>query len=99
MTASSSEVCASDELVVRYEELRRQALDRSSRIDQGPGLALLIQRGMRAWMDVSSLCLTTPSPTTRRLSNRDNVLASDQRGEIVMILAAMALHRYPEVNG
>jgi hypothetical protein len=99
MSRKPPEVCASDELVVRYEELRRQALDRSSGIHRGPGLALLIQRGMRAWMDVASLCPTTPSHTAQRPSNREDVLASDQRGEIVMVLAAMALHRYPEVNG
>src|SRR5262249_45047667 len=64
-----SEVCASDELVARYEELRRQALDQSSRIHRGPGLAMLIQRGMRAWMDVSSRGPTTPSPIRLRPSN------------------------------
>jgi hypothetical protein len=99
MNLIPSEVCASDELVARYEELRRHALDRSSGIHRGPGLALLIQRGMRAWMDVSSLCPTAPSPTTLRPSNREDVLASDQRGEIVMVLTAMALHRYQEANG
>ncbi len=99
MNSLSSEVCGSDGLVARYEELRRQVLNQSSRMHRGPGLALLIQRGMRAWMDVSSRCPITPSSTTLRLSNRDDVLALDQRGEIVMILATMALHQYPEVNG
>jgi hypothetical protein len=53
---------------------------------------------MKAWMDVSLNCLTTASPTIPRTSNREDVLASNQRGEIVLVLAAMALHRYQEAN-
>jgi hypothetical protein len=90
---------SADQLVSRYEELRRQVLDRYSGIYRGPGLALLLQRGMRAWMEVSSIYPTTPSSTTPRPSTREPVLASEQRGEMVMILASMALHRYPEANG
>jgi hypothetical protein len=99
MSPIPSAMCGNNELVGQYEELRRQVLDRSLGIHRGPGLALLIQRGMRAWMDVSSICSNTPSSTTLRPSNREDVLASDQRGEIVMVLAAMALHRYQEANG
>jgi hypothetical protein len=98
MSPTPTAVCADDELVARYEELRRHVLDRSSETYRGPGLALLTQRGMKAWMDVSSNCLTTPSPTILRASNREDVLASNQRGDIVLVLAAMALHRYQEAN-
>lgn len=73
-------------------------MDRSSGIYRGPALALLTHRGMKAWMDVSSNCLTTASPTIPRTSNREDVLASNQRGEDVLVLAAMALHRYQEAN-
>src|SRR5262249_10868260 len=58
-----SAVSVGDQLVSRYEELRRQVLDRYSGIYRGPGLALLLQRGMTAWMEVSSICPTTPSST------------------------------------
>jgi hypothetical protein len=99
MSQMPSAVCTDDELVAQYEELRRQVLDRSSGIYRGPGLALLIHRGMKAWMDVSSICPAPASPTTLRPSNRGDGLASEQRSEIVMVLASMALHRHMEANG
>jgi hypothetical protein len=92
-------VSAGDQLVIGYEELRRQALDRYPGIYPRPGLALLLQRGMRAWMEVSSICPTPPSSPTARPSSHEPVLASEQRGEMVMVLASMALHRYQEANG
>lgn len=94
MSPTPATVCASDELVRRYEELRRQVLDESAGIYRGPGLALLIHRGMRAWMDVSSSAI--PCSTSRPVSNREGVLISDQHSEIVTVLATMALHHYPE---
>ena len=99
MSRIPSAMCGNTEIVAQYEELRRHVLDRSLGIHRGSGLALLIQRGMRAWMEVSSICSNTPSSTTLRASNGEDVLASDHRGEIVMVLAAMALHRYQEANG
>jgi hypothetical protein len=54
---------------------------------------------MKTWMEVSSTCLPEPFSPTLGLSNRKEVLAPAQRGEIVMVLASMALHRYPEANG
>jgi hypothetical protein len=96
MNPTPAAVCANDELVDRYEELRRQALDPSAGIYRGPGLALLIHRGMRAWMEVSSCSSTTPCTTSRRVSNREGVLISEQHSEIVSVLTTMALHHYPE---
>ena len=97
MSPTSATVSPNDELVSRYEELRRQVLDESTKIYRGPGLALLIHRGMRAWMDVSSSCSSAiPCSTNRRVSNREGVLISDQHSEIVTVLATMALHHYPE---
>jgi hypothetical protein len=54
---------------------------------------------MKAWIDISSTCHTPLSSTTLRPSIREDVLPSEHRGEIVMILASMALHRYPEAMG
>jgi hypothetical protein len=92
-------VCTDNELVSRYEELRRQVLDRSWAIHREPGLALLIQRGMKAWMEVSSIWPNPPSSTTLRPSNCEDVLASEQRSEIILALASMALDRHMEANG
>jgi hypothetical protein len=97
MSFKPKPVCGTDELAGRYEELRRQVLDRSSGCYRGPGLALLIHRGVKAWMDVSSSCLNASYPIPRE-SNYEDVVPPIQRGEIVLILAAMALCRYPEAN-
>jgi hypothetical protein len=98
MSQIPSAACANDAVIVRYEDLRRQVLDPSLGIHRGPGLALLLQSGMKTWMEVSSTCLPEPCSPTLGLSNRKEVLAPAQRGEIVMVLASMALHRYPEAN-
>jgi len=52
---------------------------------------------MKAWIDVASSCLTSTSSKIRQASHREDVMAN-QRGEIVLVLAAMALHQYPEAN-
>jgi hypothetical protein len=97
MSAKPRAVCETDELVNRYEELRRQVLDRSTRNYRGPGQALLIHRGVKAWMDVSSSCLNGPSPIPRE-SKCEDIVPPIQRGEIVLVLAAMALCQYAEAN-
>jgi hypothetical protein len=97
MSPTPTVICANDELVRRYEQLRRHVLDRSAGIDRGPGLALLIHQGMRAWIEVSASCPTTPSATSRQSPDLEDVVTSDQRGQMVMVLVAMALHSQ-EVN-
>ena len=98
MNVRPSTMSTGDELVNRYEKLRHQVLDRSA-IDRGPGLALLIQRGMKAWMDASSICPDPSSSTTLRLSDREEVLVFEQRHQIVLVLVSMVLNRHIEANG
>lgn len=90
--------CAKDELADRYEELRRQVLDESWKINRGPGLALLIQQGMKPWMDAWSVCPAALTPASAQPVPCKPVIASDSRGEMVMILVAMALHPAQESN-
>lgn len=97
MSPKPRSICGTDELAARYEELRRQVLDRSSGSYRGPGLALLIHRGVKTWMDVSSSCLNAFSPIPQE-STWEDVVPPTQRGEIVLVLAAMALCQYPEAN-
>src|SRR5262245_36575291 len=98
MNSTPTAPCANDALVAVYEELRRHVLDGSSRSFGAAGQAVLVQRGMKAWIDVASSCLTSPSYKIPPASHHDHVMASNQRGEIVLVLAAMALHQYPEAN-
>ncbi len=77
-----------DGLIAAYEELRRQILNGQ----RGPGLALLMRRGMREWMNACSLCLV-PSPTKEFTAAPDHaVLPQSARTEVVLILAGMLLH-------
>jgi len=59
-------------------------------------LDLIVMNCFRLFADVTQWRFI--SPTIPRTSNREDVLASNQRGEIVLVLAAMALHRYQEAN-
>jgi len=97
MNSTPTAPCANDALVAVYEELRRHVLDGSSRSFGAAGQAVLVQRGMKAWIDVAS-SLTSTSSKILPASHRDPVMASNQHSEIVLVLAAMALHQYLEAN-
>ena len=78
-------------LVAAYEELRCQALQGWRR---GPGLALMITRGFRCWMEACSHllvieCSSRPAPADQPQSP----MSSGLRGELVILLASMLLQR------
>lgn len=77
-------------LLSEYEQLRLVALGRSNGPHQGIGFALLLRRGMAAWMDA---CVTAAAPSTPRPVPRQGhrLVAPDLRGEVAIVLAAMAL--------
>ena len=97
MNSAPTATLANDAVVAAYEQLRRHVLDGSSRSCGVTGHAVLVQKGMKAWIDVASSCLTSTPSKILQASHRDDVMAN-QRGEIVLVLAAMALHQYPETN-
>jgi hypothetical protein len=76
-------------LVAAYEELRCQAVQGWRR---GPGLALMITRGFRCWMEACSLlvieCSSRQAPDQAQSS-----MPSGLRGELVILLASMLLQR------
>jgi hypothetical protein len=60
-------------------------------------MALLLGQGMMAWMQA---CCWVPPPApnySRPHPARVLALPDDLRGEIVLVLAAMALKRAPEI--
>lgn len=81
-------------LISAYEDLGRQAAKGSS--SQGLGMALWLGQGMMAWMPA---CCWAPStaPNYLRPYSASVALPSDLRGEIVLVLAAMALRQPPEM--
>lgn len=83
-------------LVSAYEELRRQAVGPSA--FGGLGMALLLGQGMVAWMQACSWIPSTASHNSPLLPACNLPVPHGVRGEIIMLLAAMALRQVPEVH-
>jgi hypothetical protein len=80
-----------------YEQLRRDAIDRSAYGGSLQGLAILMRQGMAAWMracaTVAPSAGVSPSPV-----NLTVAVFPTMRREVVDVLAAMALMTAPEVR-
>lgn len=77
-------------LVTAYEELRSQAAQGRR---QGPGLALIITRGFRCWMEVCSQFLANEGSRSQTLESPATSMPSGVRGEFIILLASMLLQR------
>jgi hypothetical protein len=85
-------------LASRYEELRQQALGRSSSISRGQGLALLMRSGMRMWMQAWAQCTgESPAPPREPLGNEE-LLPLGMRQDVAMILAGRVLQSRQEAR-
>ena len=78
-------------LVSEYEDLRRVALGGLRGPSQGVGFALLLRRGMAVWMDACMKAATSLSRLRPVSRQEQHLLPPDLRGEVAMVLAAMAL--------
>lgn len=77
-------------LVAAYEELRFQAVQGMRR---GPGLALMMARGFRGWMEACSQLFTNEGSCTQVPDPPAPAMPSGFRGELVVLLASMLLRR------
>lgn len=82
-------------LISAYEDLRHQAVACCS--SGGLGMALFLGQGMVAWMQAYSWVASTSPDNSRRGPTTAGPLPDDLRGEIVLLLVAMALNQAPEV--
>jgi hypothetical protein len=76
----------------RYEELRQQVLSGDSR---GPGLAVLLGRGMKAWLDVAGSLAVRPVPPQPEIAADAGPLRTVPAGwrtQLTALLAGMVLH-------
>jgi hypothetical protein len=81
-------------LIGAYEELRRRFLSRQ----YGPGLTMLMRRGLREWMNTCSSYLDAPAISVSATLQDEAVLPQGIRAELVGILAGMLLHRCREAS-
>jgi len=77
-------------LVAAYEELRFQAVQG---VRRGPGLALMMTRGFRCWMEVCSQLFSNEGSCTQVPDRPAPAMLSGFRGELVVLLASMLLRR------
>jgi len=90
-TASS---LSSGALVAAYEELRRQVLLNH----HGPGVAVLMRRGVWAWISVCSADGAALPTKAFTQSEADPIIPQGLHTEIVVMLAGMLLGRYQEAS-
>jgi hypothetical protein len=77
-----------------YEELRRRFLSRQ----YGPGLVILMRRGLREWMSACSSYLDVPATSVPAPPDEETILPQGVRAELVVILAGMLLHHCQEAS-
>jgi hypothetical protein len=77
-------------LIAAYEELRLQAVEG---LQRGPGLALMMARGVRCWMEACSQLFANEGNSTPVPDRRAASVPSGLRGDLVILLASMLLHR------
>jgi superfamily II DNA/RNA helicase len=94
--ASDVHRAIAETLISAYEDLRQQAIGGSS--SGGLGMALFLGQGMVAWMRACSWVSSTAPDNSRRSQTAAAPLPNDLRGEIVLVLAAMALNQAPEIR-
>ena len=85
----------SDQVRRQYEVVRQDAATQVAFARQGYGVALLMSRGMPAWLKtVSTLCLPSVGPAPAGSGNTK--LAPPVRSEMARVLASLVLARVAE---
>jgi hypothetical protein len=80
---------APDRLVPAYEALRRQRLDAVDIAARGPGLGLLIHRGMSVWMESYARELSASASERRVAPTPAPLRAEVLRDEVVLVLTRL----------
>jgi hypothetical protein len=93
--AGARKTAEPETLTSAYEDLRRQAAECSS--SGGLGMTIFLDQGIVAWMLACSWVASTNPDNARRCPTSPAPLPDELRGEIVLMLAAMALKQAPEV--
>jgi hypothetical protein len=91
LNAARDTPAARQDLAAHYEQLRRDAMARSTCGAQGLGLALFLRRGMTAWMQAWSEYAGNVAPPTPVQPGADETISVDIRSQVTTLLASMIL--------
>jgi len=82
-----------EELSTAYEQLRSQVLGLNGKPPRGPGLAVFLERGMKAWIEAYRQwsAVTATSKTVR--SPRSTTLCTPVENEVIVLLTGMLMER------
>jgi hypothetical protein len=84
-----------DSIVLQYESLRWQVLNRYGDFSEPAlGLTLFIRRGMLAWIDVCHKCM--PVDSSRQKQTKPSVFAYGVTSEMVKVMANITLSNLEE---
>ena len=90
--AVDTDAAGTDEMVARYEDLRRDALAEPGAVPRSHGWALFLRQGMAAWIRAWTECEASAPGQERRAPVRDAVGVPRVLGcEMVKVLADMVL--------
>lgn len=87
---------ADQDFVHYYEQLRRDALDRTS--TGSVGLTLVLRQGLAAWIRACSCSASSPTRGPVPAANAVHPLPADVRSQAAIILAGIILHSRPETT-
>ena len=84
-----------DSVLLQYESLRLQALNRQEIFfERSLGLALFIRQGMLAWIEVCHRCI--PAHATRQKRPQSPVFAYETTSEMIKVMANITLFNLEE---
>jgi hypothetical protein len=89
---------AHPDLTEQYEQLRREATNRSEHRGEGLGLALFLRRGMTAWMQAWSQCTDRVAPKAHLQPAMTAAVPIDLRAQVATLLAGIILGLYQEAT-
>lgn len=87
-----------DPLLAVYEGLRYNAVGSQERKQSGVGLALLLSRGMRGWMQACKQLLQVVPRKVMESPAKPEPLPRDVRTDVIVLLTGMLLQRSRRVS-
>ena len=89
---------ASEEIIVRYEDLRHHIIEGFGSRPR-LGLAVVLREGLAAWMTVCAPTASAALPAPDPSDGAAHRLSDEAHADLVHVLTAMALHRFEGRKG